>query len=190
MFLGEQVRGFGFGHDGSFDTTVTFGFAPAFGRGLADPAEPLSSFPPLFGIQVNNPAGLSHLPAGMAIHEALDDYMMVFESNFAPIVGQQVTLTGANAAAAEARIDLLLARAGHDECQLVAVLADKRGSEGLLYSGGVFLRDSAGKSALSDAALRAKADSKTSVTYTCVPKGNGRRIALDRDLDGVLDGDE
>jgi cytochrome c peroxidase len=188
--LGEQVRGFGFGHDGSFDTTVTFGFAPSFGRGLADPAEPLSSFPPLFGIQVNNPAGLSHLPAGMAIHEALDDYMMVFESNFAPIVGQQVTLTCANAVAAAARIDLLLTRAGQDECHLVAVIADKHGSEGLLYSGGVFLRDSASKPALSDAALRAKADSKTSVTYTCVPKGNGRRIAIDRDLDGVLDGDE
>ena len=28
------------------------------------------------------------------------------------------------------------------------------------------------------------------VTFTAVPPGNGRRIGIDRDLDGVLDGDE
>jgi len=28
------------------------------------------------------------------------------------------------------------------------------------------------------------------ITYTCVPLGSGRRIGIDRDEDGVLDGDE
>ncbi|MBC7974709.1 MAG: hypothetical protein H7138_06950 [Myxococcales bacterium] len=28
------------------------------------------------------------------------------------------------------------------------------------------------------------------VTFTCVPPGSGLRIALDRDGDGALDGDE
>jgi hypothetical protein len=28
------------------------------------------------------------------------------------------------------------------------------------------------------------------VTYTCTPPGSGMRIALDRDEDGALDGDE
>jgi hypothetical protein len=28
------------------------------------------------------------------------------------------------------------------------------------------------------------------ITYTCVPVGSGRRIGIDRDEDGVLDGDE
>jgi hypothetical protein len=28
------------------------------------------------------------------------------------------------------------------------------------------------------------------VTFTCVPPGDGRRSAIDRDLDGYLDGDE
>jgi hypothetical protein len=27
-------------------------------------------------------------------------------------------------------------------------------------------------------------------TYTCVPVGSGRRIGIDRDVDGVLDADE
>ena len=34
----------------------------------------------------------------------LEDYMMVFDSNFAPIVGQQVTLTATNQSAASARV--------------------------------------------------------------------------------------
>jgi DNA-binding beta-propeller fold protein YncE len=183
---GEQIRGYGFAHDGSFDTTLTFSFAPNFGKGLADPNEPLTIFPPFMGVQINNPEGISSLAGGLPIHEALDDYMMVFESNFRPIVGQQVTLTEHNGAAAGSRIDLLLARAGEDDCQVIAF----EGTEGFLYNGAVFLRDRAGALPISDAALRARAIHGRSVTYTCVPKGNGARLALDRDQDGVLNGDE
>jgi hypothetical protein len=28
------------------------------------------------------------------------------------------------------------------------------------------------------------------VTFTCVPRGSGQRIGIDRDGDGILDGDE
>ena len=182
-----RIRGFGFAHDGSFDTTFTFSFAPNFGRGLADPNEPLTIFPPFLGIQINNPQGLSMLPAGFPIHEALDAYMMVFESNFDPIVGQQVTLTDDNEAEASPRIDLLMARALQDECQLIARDAE---NEGYLFDGSVYLRNKANKPPLTEAQLRAQAHPKGAVTYTCVPKGNGYRLALDRDLNGVLDGDE
>jgi hypothetical protein len=188
VFRGEQVRGYGFAHDGSFDTTLTFSFAPNFGKGLADPNEPVTVFPPFLGVQIDNPEGISAGPAGLPIHQALDDYMMVFDTNFHPIVGQQVTLTGKNAAAAGARVDLLLQRALADECQVVAFATDHGKTEGFLYDGAVFQRDRAGRPPLTDAQLRARADD--GVTYTCVPKGNGRRIALDRDLDGVLNGDE
>jgi DNA-binding beta-propeller fold protein YncE len=189
VFRGEQIRGWGFAHDGSFDTTKTFSFAPNFGKGLADPSEPVTIFPPFLGVQINNPEGLSALPGGLAIHEALDDYMMVFESNLAPIVGQQVTLTGDNAAAAGPRIDLLLARANADECQVIAFAQDNK-TEGFLYNGSAFLRDRAGAPALTPAQLRARACNDTTVTYTCVPKGNGQRLARDRDLDGTLNGNE
>jgi hypothetical protein len=180
VFRGEQIRGFGFAHDGSFDTTLTFSFAPNFGKGLADPSEPVTVFPPFLGIQINNPTGLS--VNDLTKHEALDDYMMVFESNFRPIVGQQVTLTPSNAAAALPRIALLLARANADDCEVIA----HDGEEGFLFNGSVFRRDRAGKPALTPAQLRARG----TVTYTCVPKGNGRRLGIDRDLDGTLDGDE
>jgi hypothetical protein len=137
-------------------------------------------FPPFLGVQINNPTGLS--VSDLAKHEALDDYMMVFESNFHPIVGQQVTLTPSNAATAVPRIALLLARANADECEVVAH-DDK---EGFLFNGSVFKRDRSNKPALTPAQLRARG----TVTYTCVPKGNGRRLGIDRDLDGTLDGDE
>ena len=38
--------------------------------------------------------------------------MLAFDTDLAPIVGQQVTLTSTNAAVANPRIDLLIARAG------------------------------------------------------------------------------
>jgi hypothetical protein len=187
VFQGEQVRGWGFAHDGSFDTTLTFSFAPNFGKGLADPAEPLTIFPPFLGIQINNPEGISAFDTDT--HEELDEYMMVFESNFAPIVGQQVTLTDSNGPAAGSRIDLLIARAAEDEGQLVAVAHRHNDTEGFLWNGTVFLRDHAGGTPLTDAQLRAWANDGT-VTYTMVPKGNGTRLGIDRDLDGILDGDE
>jgi hypothetical protein len=188
-FRGEQIRGFGFAHDGSFDTTKTFSFAPNFGIGLADPAEPVTIFPPFANVQINNPEGISAVtPEGLAIHEALDDYMMVFESNFAPIVGQQVTLRDDDDATAGARLDLLIARATHGECDLIAHGGIK--DAGWLYAGGVFTRNKANKPALSDNALRNLANEDDPITYTCVPRGNGVRLALDRDLDGTLDANE
>ncbi len=41
----------------------------------------------------------------------MEQFMLSFESDIAPIVGQQITLTKTNAAAVGPRIDLLQARA-------------------------------------------------------------------------------
>lgn len=44
---------------------------------------------------------------------------------------------------------------------------------------------------LSDASLRQRASQKGGeLTYTCTPPGSGVRAGIDRDEDGVLDGDE
>ncbi len=187
---GEQIRGWGFAHDGSFDTTKTFSFAPNFGIGLADPNEPLTIFPPFLNVQINNPEGISAVtPEGLAIHEALDDYMMVFETNFAPIVGQQVTIKDDNYPAfAQNRLNLLIARSNHGECDLIAHGGKKQ--EGYLWNGSVFLRNKAGKPALTKNQLKDEATHDKPVTFTCVPKGNGIRLSIDRDLDGTLDGNE
>lgn len=91
-----------------------------------------------------------------------------------------------------ARIDLLRERADAGECDLVAKARISGEEAGFLYVGsGLFMTDSRGQPPVTDAALRFQAtESGHPVTYTCVPRGSGERIALDRDGDGVWDGDE
>ncbi len=58
------------------------------------------------------------------IHErdAIEAFILAMDSNFAPIVGQHVTLTSKNTKAANARINLFLARAAADECEVIALI--------------------------------------------------------------------
>ena len=62
---------------------------------------------------------------------------------------------------------------------------------GFLYdpATGSFLMNKVRGRALADAELRALAR-HGELTFTAVPPGSGVRIGLDRNLDGILDGDE
>ena len=176
--LGDQIRGFGMLHDGSVDTIFRFhniiGFLPR-PAGAVTPLDP------------GNPANLDISPEGMEIRRNLEQFILVFDSNLYPIVGQQVTLTESNSAAVGNRIDLLISRANAGECDLIA----SRKDTGYLYINGLFQSDISADPALSDADLRDKASKKDSeITYTCTPPGNGVRLALDRDEDGYYNGDE
>ncbi len=84
------------------------------------------------------------------------------------------------------------ARAEAGECELIAKSHDGDDEIGFFYTGGgKFTRDRAGQPKITDAALRLTAlIPKREVTYTCVPPGSGRRLGIDRDGDGTLDGDE
>jgi len=175
-FLGDQVRGFGFLHDGSFDTTFRFhsaiGFSDLFpGNSTGIPGPP---------------------PAGDKIRRQLQAFLFAFPSNLAPIVGQQVTLSKTNAAVARPRIDLLMSRADLGEGDLVAKSHHGKRELGFIYIGGKHFRGNRQAfPAVSAAALRALASVPgREMTYTCVPPGSGVRIGIDRDSDGVLDGDE
>jgi hypothetical protein len=118
--------------------------------------------------------------------------MLAFDTNLAPIVGQQVTLTAFNPATAGPRINLLRARAEAGECDLVAKGQLVRPEVGFLYvGGGRFKRDRQALPQVFDAALRLEVIlSGGALTYTCTPPGSGQRLGIDRDLDGFLDGDE
>jgi YVTN family beta-propeller protein len=179
-FMGDQIRGFGMFHDGSADTIFRFhniiGFLPR-PAGAVTPLDP------------GNPANLPITPQGMQIRRNLEQFVLAFDSNLFPIVGQQITLTRDTAAVVGARIDLLLARAALGECDLIAASDDR----GYLYLGNGYFRSDASRDPLiSDATLRQQATqgSKGTVTYTCVPPGNGSRLALDRDQDGFYNRDE
>ncbi len=177
-FTGPQVRGFGYLHDGSTDTLFRFVQSVVFmqrGPGTLGPLDP------------GNPFGLPISLPGFQQRRALEAFMLAYDSNLAPVVGQQTTLSSANPATVGARVDLLVARAEAGECELVA----RQGGHSLLYAGdGDFAPDLSFAWPIADATLRAAAAYLGPITYTCAPLGAGVRIGLDRDLDGHFDGDE
>ncbi len=176
-FQGDQIRGFGFLHDGSHDTV--FRFTTRFTK-----TTPFGVFPDSF----------DDGPAGDPRRRQVESFLYAFPSNLAPIVGQQVTLTRNNGSAVRSRIELLIARANAGECDLVVKGRLREGELGYLYiGGGRFISNRAGRGSTSSAALRdlpATCGQDLALTFTCVPPGAGVRSAIDRDGDGFRDGDE
>jgi DNA-binding beta-propeller fold protein YncE len=169
-FLGDQIRGFGFLHDGSTDTLFRFLTATVFRP------TPNVGFP-----QVD--------PDGT--RRDVEQFLLAFDSDLAPIVGQQVTLSHDNVLTVGPRIDLMIQRAeapfiskalggAVKECDLVANVALGGRVRSFLYdpvAKKFILED--GKIRLSDLALRALATVLgQEVTYTCLPPGSGSRFAL------------
>ncbi len=175
-FKGDQVRGFGFLHDGSVDTVFRFTHGLSFSEQFVGPG--------------NN--GIPDGPQGELQRRQLEAFILAFPTNLAPVVGQQVTLTASSSAAAGSRADLLRQRADAGECDLVAKTRISDDEAGFLYVGsGLFARDRRGQPPIPGAALRSLAgDAGRPVTYTCVPPGSGERVGVDRDGDGFWDGDE
>src|SRR5262249_7259636 len=90
----DQVRGFGFLHDGSVDTLFRFRNAVVCNVGFGT------------GSGANT------------VRRQVEQFVLAFDSDLAPIVGQQVTLTSTNTTVAGPRIDLLNQRAAAGECDL------------------------------------------------------------------------
>jgi DNA-binding beta-propeller fold protein YncE len=177
---GDQIRGFGFLHDGSFDTLFRFHRASVFNQN--NPA----------GFPVANPGGFPNGAAGDPLRRQVEQFMFVFDSNVAPIVGQQVTQSPSSNAAVTTRISLLVARAAAGECDVVVkgVLGGlPRGWYRL--PGGTFQSDRSTEAPVSLATLQTQAGVPGQErTFTCVPPGSGERIGVDRDEDGFYDRDE
>jgi DNA-binding beta-propeller fold protein YncE len=178
-FLGDQIRGFGFTHDGAIPTIFNFISITTDNAG--------------FNQSPGTPGGFLPGPAGEIQKRQVEDFILAFDSNLAPIVGQQTTLTQTNGAVVGARIDLLIARAQAGECDLVVKGGSSRGERGYLYdiASGLFRGNRRRDAPVSDASLRqTAAQNGGELTYTCTPPGSGVRMGIDRNEDGVLDGDE
>jgi hypothetical protein len=168
-FQGDQIRGFGFTNEGSIDTMFRFVTALVFRPQLA------SGFPLI------NPN---------ATRRNVEQFLLAFDSDLAPMVGQQVTLTNANASAVGARITLMEQRANANftskilggatkEIELVATVVQGGARRGFLFNpaNSTFV-PSGGGAALTDAQLRALATTAgQEVTFTAVPPGSGARVA-------------
>ncbi|MEY4429759.1 MAG: hypothetical protein RLZZ182_2448, partial [Pseudomonadota bacterium] len=167
--LGDQVRGYGFVHDGTADTLAHFFTVRVF-------SPTLNSGFPLF-----NPD---------ATRRDVEAFMHVADSDVGPIVGQQVTLTSSNAATVGARIDLLIARAkapfvskelggSTTECDLVASVVEGGTRRGYAYNTSTGNFEASNGTTRSDAALRGlAATAGQEVTYTCTTPGSGKRVAF------------
>ena len=172
QLTGDQIRGFGFSHDGSVDTLFRFVSAAVF-----------------------------NFPTDVSRRES-EAFMLQFDNDLAPIVGQQVTLDSTNALVADPRIDLFIARAAAPftsallggvttECEVIVKGTVAGSSRGWVrLAGGLFQADNdpSGSALLTDANLRLLATSEGPLTYSCVAPGSGTRVGINRDLDIVLDG--
>jgi hypothetical protein len=165
-FMGDQIRGFGYTHDGSVDDLIGFLTSSLF------------SLTPQQRLEVAS-------------------FVLAFDSNMDPIVGQQVTITAATADAAKVRYSLLVEAAStatpRRSCDLVGhgtVGGEARGY--VLRSDGNFKSDRAAETPLSPLAMLTalSQDSTAAVTFTCMPPGSGVRAGIDRDRDSKLDRDE
>ncbi|MCB9726712.1 MAG: hypothetical protein H6748_21885 [Spirochaetaceae bacterium] len=180
-----------------------FGFAALAGGGLQQTGPQIRGFGYLHDGSIDT---LFRFLTGFAFandteRRNSEAFMLQFDNDLAPIVGQQVTLDATNAAVVGPRIDLLLARAAAPftsalldglatECEVVVkgtVAGVPRGWRRL--PSGLFQGDNDPTQAalLTDASLRAMAITEGPLTWTCVAPGSGERAGINRDLDLRLD---
>jgi 6-phosphogluconolactonase (cycloisomerase 2 family) len=159
---GPQVRGFSFNHNGATSSNFI----------IADLGIPQSDL------------------------LALRAFLYSFPTESPPITGQQITLTDNNRAAAMPRVDLLIERGQVEtpipECDLVVKGVVNGAARGwAMNRTGQFQSDRAAEPTIDRTALAALITGPNQyLTFTCTPWGSGTRIGTDRDLNGVLDGDE
>lgn len=155
QFQGEQIKGFGYLHDGSIATLGDFFASPTFT--FPSPAQ-------------QNQADIVR-------------FVMVADSNMAAVVGQQVTIDSDSNATQLQRLELLESRADVvqplPECDLVVrgIVDAQRYSA--LRNEGRYL-DTGGTETSAEQVRELAMQAGSALTFTCVPPGSGARLALDR----------
>ncbi len=164
-FLGDQVRGFGFLHDGSLATVNDFLSANVF------------NFP------------------NATARRNVEAFVVSLETGLKPAVGQQVTLNAGNVgdAATLARLQLLLDQADAGNCDVIGKGEFSGEARGVYYIGfgtNRFLTDRTSEGSVPVATLLGLISPGQEATYSCVPVGAGIRMGIDRDGDDRRDRDE
>jgi len=156
---GNQVRGFGFLHDGSVVTAFEFISSAVFQN--------------MTTTQRRN----------------MEQFVLAFDTGLAPMVGQQVTATSSGNAAVNTRINDMIARADVGDCDLVVkgnLTSEARGAR--YVGGGNFQFDRNADGVVSLATVLGFTNTAgQEMTFECVPPGSGARIGVDRDRDTALD---
>jgi hypothetical protein len=189
-FLGEP-QPFKIPHLRNFYQKLNFNIAPGAGSiagfGLThDGAEPnLSSFLAIHRFRA--------APIDPVNETNLNALMQCFDTGMAPAVGYTLTLTSSNIDDPETERQwvLLETQVSSNNIDLIVKGTLDRAHHGLIYRTGVYqyLSDTTGLGPFFRLQLAAKVRSGDTLSLMGVPPGSGLRMAVDRDLDGVLDGD-
>jgi len=171
---GEKLAGYGFAHDGTFDTLFNFMKAPQFDFTSA-----------------HDPAG-STATADLW-RRTMETMILQLDTGTAPCVGMMTTAAADNKTsfAVTNRISLLSSQAVAGNCDLVV-----RGIYGARVRGfvqvanGVFQSDSRSESQVTTQQLLNAVGAGAELTFMGVPRGEGNLFALDRDGNGVFNDDE
>jgi YVTN family beta-propeller protein len=164
---GPQVSGFGLLHDGTLDTVVNFLRLDTF----------------FFPGKTEEEKDVTR--------RFLESYIMAFDTGMAPTVGRQLTISDELREKDRQLIDLLVTRAAAGDCDLTARGWEQKRLRGWLLRNGSFYGDRSDETVLNlEGLLSRYRRHGEPLTITCVPPGDGLRSALDRDLNGHLDGDE
>ena len=164
---GDQVKGFGFLHDGSVASLKNFFEIPAFNLSPSQ-EDAMVEFSLAF-------------PTDLA---PIVGQQVTLTASNAGVVGARISLMIQRSAAS---FDSLMLGGTVTECDLIV-----KGSVGGVERG--WVRESSGlfrgdtNTTISDTALRSLATTEGPLTYTCAPPGSGTRMGIDRDEDLVLDG--
>lgn len=161
----RSVAGFGYLHDGSIGTLFEFLSLPVFQRFSTDT------------IRKQN----------------LVAFLLSFDTGTAPAVGYSLTMTASNldATALAGDWSTLEQRAAAADIDLVLKGTIDGERRGLLYRSSTndYRSDRTGVGPFTRAELRAKIAAGDTLTLMGVPPGSGTRMGVDRDVDGILDGD-
>jgi hypothetical protein len=157
--------GFGFTHDGALASLTAFLAQPVFSIWPQDTKDDIVEF------------------------------LLAFDSGEAPTVGRQTTLDATNAGTSATAADcaLLETQAALGNCELVGRGVLNGWARGLCYEAvsGHYTTDRTGVGPFTRAQLVAQAlAGQATWTLMGVPLQSSTRLGVDRDLDGVLDGDE
>jgi hypothetical protein len=164
---GPQVSGYGLLHDGTFDTVANFLRLDTF----------------IFPGETEKEKDKTR--------RSLQSFVRPFDTGLAPAVGRQLTVSGEISEQERQAIDLLMVRAVAKDCDLTVRGWEGKTLRGWLYENRAFRGDRSAEAPIGfDDLLNRYRRAGELITFTCVPPGDGIRSALDRDLDGFLDGDE
>jgi DNA-binding beta-propeller fold protein YncE len=161
----NSILGFGLTHDGTDPTLQKFLSRPVF----------------------------QNVKSNAVVKDNLAAFVLSFDTGTAPAVGYTRTVGTNNVASAAVSNDwsLLESQAGSNNVDLVVKGTYNGVRRGFLYQPGSlsYKADTTNQPSVTRAQLVAKIQAGDILTIMGVPPGSGIRLGIDRDVDGILDGD-